>query len=71
MTCPTCNHDSRKPEPHKAGECKQCNCGSSEICHPTSSPFFYTVADYANNLHAWGAGMIRMPRRRVARASAR
>lgn len=31
MICETCNHESKEPEPHKAGECKQCNCGQSEV----------------------------------------
>lgn len=30
--CQICNHAE-----HKAGQCKQCNCGQSEIIHPRSS----------------------------------
>lgn len=33
MRCETCNHESKEPEPHMPGDCKQCNCGQSEIRH--------------------------------------
>lgn len=29
MNCSDCKH-----EKHRAGECGNCNCGESEICHP-------------------------------------
>lgn len=30
MNCADCNHPT-----HDAGECRQCNCGLAEICHPS------------------------------------
>lgn len=34
MICETCNHESKEAEPHEAGQCKQRNCGQSEILYP-------------------------------------
>lgn len=32
--CPTCHHDNLA-EVHYLGQCRQCNCGASEVIHLT------------------------------------
>lgn len=48
MTCPVCEHAE-----HHAGECKRCNCGESEICHPsgTAVHVLEDVSDYLTRIY--------------------
>lgn len=50
--CPTCNHST-----HDAGECKFCNCGQSEICHPTAfQSFLVTNTENSPKEHKLSGG---------------
>jgi hypothetical protein len=54
--CPTCKHDNPglgEPQVHKAGQCKQCNCGESEICRLTATGVVFHL-EHSDNLLSWG-----------------
>lgn len=45
MDCPVCNH-----EEHNASQCKQCNCGQSEIIQPLDKPSYGPEVEYGDYL---------------------